>query len=827
MARSDAVWGIDIGQCALKAVRCRSPEDGRAVADAFDYVEYPKILSQPEADPAALIHDALQQFLSRNSVRGDRVAVSVPGQSGLARFIKLPPVESKKIPNIVKYEARQQIPFALDDVVWDYQKMVGGSEEEGFALETEVGLFAMKRDQVFRSLKPFDEAGIEVDIVQLTPLALYNFVAFDQIENLPAPEDYDPENPPESIVVISLGTDSTDLVVTNGYRVWQRSVPIGGNHFTKALTKELKLTFATAEHLKRNAAKAEDPKALFQAMRPVFNDLLTEVQRSVGYFTNLDRRAKIGRALALGNAMKLPGLQRYLSQNLGLELGRVDAFRTLSGPAVVDAPAFKDNVLSFGVSYGLALQGLRAAKIKTNLLPREIVKDRMIRAKKPWAVGAAAALLLGCAFSYFGDWRVWSAVRITDDYFKPAVARANKVSGEAASHATAYKTAQDDFAKTTKIEQNLLPSQDVRVRWLELLKVIDVSLPRNPDPEKRPDKIEEREEILITSIVWKHVDDLGLWYTDVSPHMDQPAAAPTAAGTVPPADATATAIPTAPPTTAPPGASPTPAASTAAVDPATGMALDASGAAPADVGLTGKTGWIVQLQGHHYHNKLSAPLDSADLYLKKTLIKNLRSEKLPIPARERTEGGPTELDLKKLGIGFPVMVVGEMDPNFTLVDPTVLNEEANAGNAVPGGPVPPSANKHQPRYTFTVQFCWQDSPGEPAPAAGEGTDATTGSLPASPPPGPAEAAVAPAETPPAGAPPAGAPPTAEQPAGAAPAAPPAGDGAAPAVPGQVPPGAVPAAPMPGTAPAAGPVVPPAAAPPATAAPPPAAPMQNP
>ncbi len=151
MARSDAVWGIDIGQCALKALRCRpGPEPAQVLADAFDYVEYPKILSQPEADPVALVQEAITQFLSRNSVRGDRVAISVPGQSGLARFIKLPPVESKKIPDIVKYEARQQIPFSLDDVVWDYQKMVGGSEEEGFALETEVGLFAMKRDQVYR-----------------------------------------------------------------------------------------------------------------------------------------------------------------------------------------------------------------------------------------------------------------------------------------------------------------------------------------------------------------------------------------------------------------------------------------------------------------------------------------------------------------------------------------------------------------------------------------------------------------------------------------------------------------------------------------------------
>ena len=152
MAKSNAVWGIDIGQCALKALRCRPNEDGgRITADAFDYIEYPQILSQPEADPVELVREALEQFLSRNSVHGDRVAISVSGQSGLARFIKLPPVESKKIPDIVKYEARQQIPFALEDVVWDYQQMAGGSEEEGFSLETEVGLFAMKRDQVYRA----------------------------------------------------------------------------------------------------------------------------------------------------------------------------------------------------------------------------------------------------------------------------------------------------------------------------------------------------------------------------------------------------------------------------------------------------------------------------------------------------------------------------------------------------------------------------------------------------------------------------------------------------------------------------------------------------
>ena len=155
-------------------------ESDRITADAFDYIEYPQILSQPGADPVELVRDAIKQFFAQRGQR-DRVAISVPGQAGLARFIKLPPVEAKKIPDIVRYEARQQIPFNLDEVVWDFQRMGPGTEEDGFALETEIGLFAMKRDQVFRALEPFEKASIDVDIVQLTPLALFNFLLFDQL----------------------------------------------------------------------------------------------------------------------------------------------------------------------------------------------------------------------------------------------------------------------------------------------------------------------------------------------------------------------------------------------------------------------------------------------------------------------------------------------------------------------------------------------------------------------------------------------------------------------------------------------------------------------
>src|SRR3989440_2228608 len=181
------VWGIDLGQCGLKAIRLVE-SDGQVTVSAFDFVEHPKILSQPDADPDQLTREALEKFLSRNQLRGDIVCISVPGQSGLARFVKLPPVEEKKIGDIVRFEAKQQIPFNLDEVVWDYQKLGAGMVTDGFALDTEIGLFAMKRDAVNKYLQHFKDVAIDVHVVQMAPLALCNYVAYDLLKMDPGQE---------------------------------------------------------------------------------------------------------------------------------------------------------------------------------------------------------------------------------------------------------------------------------------------------------------------------------------------------------------------------------------------------------------------------------------------------------------------------------------------------------------------------------------------------------------------------------------------------------------------------------------------------------------
>src|SRR5262249_38156551 len=166
--------------------------------------------------------------------------------------------------------------------------------------------------------------------------------------------------------------------------------------------KELKLTFAKAEHLKRNAAKSPELANILKALRPVLQEFVGEVQRSLGYFTNTHRDAQVEYMIGLGSAFKLPRWQKFLADKLSLGARKPDKFQRGVGEAVTVAPAFKENVLSFPVAYGLALQGLGTARLTTNLLPPEISFERKIRAKKPYAVAAAAALLLGTTVLAYG-----------------------------------------------------------------------------------------------------------------------------------------------------------------------------------------------------------------------------------------------------------------------------------------------------------------------------------------------------------------------------------------------------------------------------------------
>lgn len=642
MAKATAVWGIDIGQSSLKALRCLKGADDTIVAQGYDYIEYPKNLSAADADPVEIIRDSLEQFLSRNEVVGDKVAISVPGQAGLSRFFKPPPVDARKLSNLVEFEVSQQIPFPIEDVIWDWQQLGGTKDEEGRVADAEIGLFAMKRDAVFRALKPFDDAGVEVDVVQLSPLSIFNVVCRDHIDEIPSPEEFDPEDPPESIVVLSMGTDTTDLIVTNGIKLWMRNIPIGGNHFTKQLSREMKLTQAKAEHLKRNAKMAENPKAVFQAMRPVFNDLVNEVQRSLTFFQSMDKSANISEVVLLGSAAKLPGLTQFLGKQLELKVSRAGEFKHLTGDEVTSQSTFANNSLSFAPCYGLCLQGLGHSEMKTNLLPQEIVMERVVRAKKPWVLAAVSLLLLGCSLGLF--YKTLAANQVSEDFrdtkgttWKTALDAAKKEAKQSQQFVTKDTEQKALLEKFNAIAGELSSSIEGRASWIEIYSALYQALPRD---EKIDASLEGqpaealsvdpkqfgfagRKEMYVDHIETVFHKDLGTWHTQIKDiHAKQGARNTDSFG----ADTAATT-------------EPVEAANTMAT-----TTMETDGAAT-ETGLTGKPGWVIEIQAHHFHNEdvMNSEID----YVRNTILFNLLEGTVTLP-----EGEFTYADL---GISFPTI----------------------------------------------------------------------------------------------------------------------------------------------------------------------------
>ena len=383
-SKSGAVWAIDIGNNCLKALRL-SIAGGDAEVIGFDNIQHNKIVTGDgvtTAERDELIALSLRKFVNQNDLSKDDIIISVPSQNSFARFVNLPPVESKRIPEIVRFEAVQQIPFDINDVQWDWQLMT----EPGSGGETRVGIFAVKNEVINAALEHFSRENVQVGYVQMAPMALYNYVLYDSGDL--------GKSGNRAVVILDIGAENTDLVVCTGSTVWQRCIPMGGNAFTKAIAETFKINFEKAEKLKRTAAMSKYARQIFQAMKGVFTELASEIQRSLGFYSRSNPNTKLSKVVAFGGGTKMRGLLKYLQQSLQIPIERLESFKRLAISSDVSAAKFHESVSDFGIVYGLGLQGLGLARMENNLLPRSVSRSMAWANKAKYFIAAASMVLL-------------------------------------------------------------------------------------------------------------------------------------------------------------------------------------------------------------------------------------------------------------------------------------------------------------------------------------------------------------------------------------------------------------------------------------------------
>lgn len=383
MAASNKCWGIEMGFGAIKALKLQQDGDEIKVLD-YAVINHAKVLSTPDLDQDDAMRVALGALASQKDLSGARVSISLPGHQSFARFAKLPPVDPKKVPDIVKFEAVQQIPFPLNEVEWDYQTFVSPDSPD-----IEVGIFAVTRDRINQRLSMLADVGLTPDWATISPVAAYNALAVDLGFTESSP----------GTIILDIGTVATDIIIAESGRVWVRTFPIGGHQFTEALVAAFKLSYTKAEKLKREAEQTKHARHVFQAMRPIFGDLAQEVQRSIGFYQSVHPDADLKRLIGLGSTFKLPGLRKYLKQQLQLDVYRIEQFKKLSmdGP---HAGEFQAASLNLTTAYGCGLQALGIAPLRANLMPVAVLREAMWKRKTPYFAAAAglAAAAAGAMF---------------------------------------------------------------------------------------------------------------------------------------------------------------------------------------------------------------------------------------------------------------------------------------------------------------------------------------------------------------------------------------------------------------------------------------------
>jgi len=354
MNGAQTAWGIDVGQCALKALRLRGADGGIAVAGSH-VIEHARMLSQAQTDRPALLRETLGRLVNTADLSGGRVVVSVSSRDGVSRFVPLPPVERQAVAGLVRFEARQQIPFPIDQAIWRWQLFEDPDRPEGG--HAAVAIFALRRRDVQEMLDLFLQADVRVDAIQMRPVALFNLLIADG----QAVED-------GATLLADLGAESIEFVVAEKGRVWTHTVEFGASRLTDALARALDVPFEEAERLKRSAA-GEDAEQVGPGAEIAVSELALELRRCVDNYEAIAGVSRIRRVLAVGGGFRLPHLRKAVEGCLEVPVACLAEYKRIRAPATAEAAALRDGPEAFAVACGLALQGLGHVAVDVDFLP--------------------------------------------------------------------------------------------------------------------------------------------------------------------------------------------------------------------------------------------------------------------------------------------------------------------------------------------------------------------------------------------------------------------------------------------------------------------------
>src|SRR6266700_2779387 len=407
---------------------------------------------------------ALREMMDELHIKHGSVNYALAGQSVFSRFVKLPAVEQEKIEQIISFEAQQNVPFPIDEVVWDYQVVGGGLDEQ-----IQVILVAIKVDLLDEINTGVEDAGLRTFIVDVAPMALYNAFRYNYSDLTGCS------------LLVDIGARTTNVLFIEPAKVFSRSIPIGGSSITAAVAREFGEPFAAAESRKKRdgfvslgGAYAEpanpDVARVSKIARSTMTRLHAELMRSISHYRGQQQGNPPERIFLCGGTAGMPYMREFFNEKLQLPVEFFNPLRNVAAaePAPVAELARSEHLL--GEVVGLALRSVSSCPMELNLLPRNVVRRQELERRQPFFIMAAACFilaLLGWSAYYTRAAQVMrQSTRVLQqkiDTMRVAETRLDKLKKQAAS--------LDSFATP------LITAINDRNFWPEILEDLNARLP--------------------------------------------------------------------------------------------------------------------------------------------------------------------------------------------------------------------------------------------------------------------------------------------------------------------------------------------------------------
>jgi type IV pilus assembly protein PilM len=329
------------------------------------------------------VGDALQGMARQHKLSG-KATLILPGNQVLTKTIRIANVEESKRAQVIAFEAQQNIPYPLHEVVWDSQ-VVG---DDG--IETEVLFIACKSTTINDFCQKVRTAGLVVESISAATVLDFNAFQFAY-----------PEKRDEDVLVINIGARSTNLLFSHGDGFFVRNIALGGNSLTQSISDSIGKPFAQAEELKHRffgdgSDFSDDDagaKVLLASADSFIRRMNQEITRSIVNYRRQKQGAAPKRILLNGRGALLKGLSEKLAESQKVE---VDYFNPLEGVTLdgdIDIPA-DELRLQLSEIIGEASRSALPGSAGVNLLPEAIQSAMAFGAKKPFLIFAAACLAI-------------------------------------------------------------------------------------------------------------------------------------------------------------------------------------------------------------------------------------------------------------------------------------------------------------------------------------------------------------------------------------------------------------------------------------------------